>query len=229
MDGARPKRSFMFSNQVLDQSILGPLSAAVPIWTAWKWFTMWLYCHKRSHMSDSGRGIQSYCVVMMAILPVLRDFHFYLIPPPEIHWKPLYDRVAHIHHTNVDVGPITGPVDAPRRASASIGRAWPFTGSCHASDPCAVSSFNMPALTPAQGHAVWSAFVAPGRRGQNARLLPLPSSQYLSCTTTALYGPLPLDKWFGTFQRRPPDASTRRDERFLAAARKKMTRLRRAS
>jgi sterol desaturase/sphingolipid hydroxylase (fatty acid hydroxylase superfamily) len=215
---ARDKPQFMFSNQLLD-NLFWTFVSGVPIWTAWEVVTMWLYANKLIPYVD-WREHPIYCVVMMVIIPVLRDFHFYLIHRL-IHWKPLYDRVHHIHHTNVDVGPITGlsmhPVEHLLYWSG-VAIHWIVP-----SHPIhALFHLQHAALTPAQGHVGFERVVLhKGVAVKTHDFFHYLHHKYFECNY-GNDGPLPLDKWFGTFNDGTDASTEAMNERFLAAARKKM-------
>eukprot|EP01037_Dinobryon_pediforme_P017792 gene17791-18012_t len=213
---ARDNPQFLFKNQVLD-NLFWTYVSGVPIWTAFEVVTMWLYANKLiPYVNIAEHPV--YFVVMMCLVPIIRDFHFYLIHRL-IHWKPLYDRIHYVHHTNVDVGPVTGLAMHP------LEHFLYWTGVIvHWIVPShpihALFHLQHAAITPAQGHAGFETVVLhEGLEIKTHDFFHYLHHKYFECNYGA-DGALPLDKWFGTFNDGTDASTDAMNERFLAAARK---------
>jgi sterol desaturase/sphingolipid hydroxylase (fatty acid hydroxylase superfamily) len=212
---ARDKPQFMFANQVLD-NLFWTFASGVPIWTAYEVVTMWLYANKMIPYVD-WREHPIYCVALMALIPAIRDFHFYLIHRL-IHWKPLYDAVHRVHHTNVDVGPITGismhPVEHLLYFSGVLIHWIVPSHPIHA-----LFHLQHAGLTPALGHSGFERIVVhEGVAIKTNDFFHYLHHKYFECNYGG-DGPLPLDKWFGTFNDGTDASTEAMNERFIAAAR----------
>ena len=103
LDNNNPK--FWFKNQTKD-GVFWVFLSAVPIWTAYEAFTLWLYANKYIPWM-TWESYPLIIVVMFILVPTWRSFHFYLVHRL-LHWGPLY-RIAHIvHHRHSNPGPWSG-------------------------------------------------------------------------------------------------------------------------
>src|SRR5271166_3105449 len=94
--------SYLFRSQ-LKENVFRTLLSAVPIWTAFEVVTFWAQANGRVPVV-SWQSHPVYCVLLMLIIPIFHDGHFYLIHRL-IHWPPLYRTVHYLHHKNVNAGP----------------------------------------------------------------------------------------------------------------------------
>ena len=214
---ARDNPIFLFKNQFLD-NVFWTAASAVPIWTAYEVVTLWLYANKLIPYV-SFRDHPIYCVLMMCAVPVLRDFHFYAIHRI-IHWGPLYRWVHYLHHNNVNVGPVSGismhPVEHLLYWSGVVFHWIVPSHPIHA-----LFHIQHAGITPAQGHAGFERIViAQGVAIQTHDFFHYLHHKYFECNYGA-DGPLPLDKWFGSFNDGTPEATERMNERFLQRAKQK--------
>jgi sterol desaturase/sphingolipid hydroxylase (fatty acid hydroxylase superfamily) len=214
---ARDNPIFLFRNQVLD-NLFWTVASAVPIWTAYEVLTMWLYANNYiPYVSFAEHPY--YCVFMFAIVPLLRDFHFYWIHRL-IHWGPLYKWVHYLHHNNVNYGPLTGismhPVEHLFYWSGVIFHWIVPSHPLHA-----LWHIQHAGITPAQGHIGFEkVVVADGVAVPTGDFFHYLHHKYFECNY-GIDGPFPLDRWFGTFHDGTKDAQVRMDERFLSRAAQK--------
>jgi sterol desaturase/sphingolipid hydroxylase (fatty acid hydroxylase superfamily) len=208
---------FMFRNQLYD-NIFWTVVSAVPIWTAYEVVTMWGYANGYfPYVSPQEHPI--YFVVMMCLIPIFRELHFYSIHRIS-HWGPLYKYAHYLHHNNVNVGPFTGlsmhPIEHLLYFSGVLIH-WVIP-----SHPIhAIFHLQHAAITPAQSHSGFERVVLTDDFAvQTGDMFHNLHHKYFECNYGA-DGPLPLDKMFGTFHDGTKEAQTRMDERFLARAAQK--------
>jgi sterol desaturase/sphingolipid hydroxylase (fatty acid hydroxylase superfamily) len=211
---AKENPNFLFRNQTLD-NLFWTFASAVPIWTAFEVVTMWLYANGViPYLSPAEHPV--WFAVMMLLVPLMRETHFYLIHRL-IHWPPLYKYVHYLHHTNVDPGPATGLAMHP------VEHLLYFTGVLiHWIIPShpihAIFHVQHAGITPAQGHAGFERVVfydgAAIKTGDYFHYL---HHRYFECNYGG-DGPVNLDRWFGTFHDGSSDAATRMNERLRARA-----------
>jgi len=97
--------NFLFRNQLYDNIFWSSISG-VAFWTAYEAFYMWSAAnHHVPYVSWREHPI--YCSVILLLVPLWREFHFYWVHRA-IHWKPLYKYVHYLHHKNVQPGPWSG-------------------------------------------------------------------------------------------------------------------------
>lgn len=214
---ARDNRLFLFRSQFLD-NVFWTAVSGVPIWTAYEVFTWWAYANGYIPHANWGEH-PVYCVAMMALIPVMRDVHFYLIHRL-IHWGPLYRWVHYLHHNNVNVGPVTGlamhPVEHLFYWSGVLVH-WVIP-----SHPVHILwHLQHAALTPQQGHAGFARVVLiEGIEVKTSDYFHYLHHKYFECN----YGPdaaLPLDKWFGSFHDGTDAATQGMNARFMARAKQR--------
>ncbi len=214
---ARDNPVFLFRNQVLD-NLFWTVISAVPIWTAWEALTYWFYANGYiPYVSIEEHPI--YFLFMLAIIPLLRDLHFYFIHRL-IHWGPLYRWVHYLHHNNVTYGPLSGtsmhPVEHLLYFSGVVIHWIVPSHPIHA-----LFHLQHAGITPAQGHVGFDRVVlADGVAVKTGDFFHYLHHRYFECNY-GIDGPFPLDKWFGTFHDGTEASTTAMNERFLARAQQK--------
>lgn len=208
---------FLFSNQLID-NLFWTVVSSVPIWTTYEVVTMWLYANKLiPYVSWADHPI--YCAILMLVIPLIRDVHFFLIHRL-IHWGPLYRWVHYLHHNNVDCGPFTGlsmhPVEHIAYFSGVILH-WVLP-----SHPIhALFHLQHAALSPAQGHAGFDRIVMGDGVGvKTGDYFHYLHHKYFECNYGA-DGGMPLDEWFGSFNDGTQASIDAMNERFIARAQQK--------
>jgi sterol desaturase/sphingolipid hydroxylase (fatty acid hydroxylase superfamily) len=210
---ATSNTAFLFKSQTIDNLIWTFLSG-VPIWTAYEVVTLWLYAHHYIP-SVSIEAHPIYCGIILLLIPVFRDFHFYLIHRL-IHSHALYHTIHKLHHNNVNPGPWSGlsmhPVEHLLYFSV-VAIHWIVP-----SNPLhAIFNLTHAGLAPAPGHAGFEKVVV----GDNHAIDTHSYEHYLhhkffECNYAD--GVIPLDKWFGTFHDGSADAEQRMNKRFMDRA-----------
>lgn len=211
---ARNNDTFMFRNQTLD-NLFWTYASAVPIWTAFEVVTMWLYANNIiPYISPQENPV--WFVIMMLLVPLMRETHFYLIHR-FIHWPPLYKHVHFLHHNNVDPGPITGLAMHP------VEHLLYFTGiMIHWIIPShpihALFHSQHAAITPAQGHVGFERVVLlEGVQVKTGDYFHYLHHKYFECNYGG-DGPVNLDRFFGSFHDGSEEGGRRMNERFMARA-----------
>jgi sterol desaturase/sphingolipid hydroxylase (fatty acid hydroxylase superfamily) len=214
---SRDNKIFLFKNQVLD-NLFWTVVSAVPIWTAYEVATLWAYANKLIPYVDL-REHPYYSVLLMCLIPMIRDVHFYAIHRL-IHWGPLYRWIHYLHHNNVNVGPLSGlsmhPVEHIFYFSGVLLH-WVLP-----SHPIhALFHLQHAALSPAQGHAGFDrVVVADGVAVKTHDFFHYLHHKYFECNYGA-DGPVPLDKWFGSFHDGTDQSTESMNARFMARAKQK--------
>jgi sterol desaturase/sphingolipid hydroxylase (fatty acid hydroxylase superfamily) len=214
---ARDNDIFMFKNQVFD-NLFWSVASAVPIWTAYECLTLWLMANAYiPTVSFTEHPI--YVIFMLAIIPLLRDIHFYWTHRL-LHWGPVYKWVHYLHHNNVNYGPFTGvsmhPVEHLVYFSGVI-----FHWIVPSHPVHAIFHLIHAGITPAQGHAGFERIeIVDGVEVKVGDFFHYLHHKYFECNY-GIDGPFPLDKWFGTFHDGTDVATKAMDERFLARAAQK--------
>lgn len=208
--------AFLRKNQLID-NLFWTVASAVPIWTAYEVLTLWMYANHFIHfVSWSENSV--YLGLFFVSIPVLRDLHFYLIHRL-LHWRPLYRRVHHLHHNNVNVGPFTGlsmhPVEHILYFSGIILH-WIIP-----SHPVlALFHVQHAALAAAQGHLGFERIVVrEGIEIKTEDYFHYLHHKHFECNYGG-DGFIPLDRWFGTFHNGSDAAAEKMNKRFLKANRK---------
>lgn len=214
---ARDNPIFLFRNQAMD-NLFWTVASAVPIWSAYEVLTLWLYANNYiPYVSIEDHPI--YFVFMMCMVPLIRELHFFAIHRIS-HWGPLYRWAHYLHHNNVNVGPMSGlsmhPIEHLLYFSGIIIH-WIIP-----SHPIhALFHIQHAGITPAQGHAGFERIVLiEGVAVKTHDFFHYLHHRYFECNYGA-DGPIPLDRWFGTFHDGTIEAQTRMDERFLLRAKQK--------
>jgi len=90
-------KQFMFGNQNIDNIIL-TFASGVIIWTIFELGILWIAAHRFIEVI-SIRDNPIYFILMIFLVHLWRDLHFYLIHRL-IHFQPLYAIAHRIHHKN---------------------------------------------------------------------------------------------------------------------------------
>jgi sterol desaturase/sphingolipid hydroxylase (fatty acid hydroxylase superfamily) len=192
---------FLFKNQVWD-NIFWNLTSGALIWTAYEAVTLWLFANGKIPYVD-WRAHPVYCVLIMLLVPFLRQAHFYWAHL-FTHWRPVFNASHYLHHKNINIGPWSGLTMHP------IEHLIYFTGVLlHWVIPShpihAIYHLMHAGLSPAQGHTGFYKWLIRGERGLTADAY----FHYLHHRFfTVNYGveSVPFDKWFGTFHDGSPKA-----------------------
>ena len=102
---AKNNKTFTFNNQLYD-NIFWCLASGVTIWSAYEVVTLWAFANGLLPFIEL-RTNPVWFVVFMALIPAIRELHFYLVHRL-LHWRPLYELAHKLHHRNVNVGPWSG-------------------------------------------------------------------------------------------------------------------------
>jgi sterol desaturase/sphingolipid hydroxylase (fatty acid hydroxylase superfamily) len=199
--------AFLFGNQHID-NIIWNFASAVPIWTAFEAVTLWAYANRIIPYVDF-TAHPLYCTVLLFLVPLWREFHFYLVHRL-IHVRVLY-RLAHkTHHYNVNPGPWSGLAMHPLEHLlyfTCVLIHWIVP-----SNPAhAVFNLVHAALSPAPGHTGFDRIVV----GNDVAI---DTTGYLHYLHHKLFecnyggGTIPVDRWFGTFH----DGSKQSEQRMHA-------------
>jgi sterol desaturase/sphingolipid hydroxylase (fatty acid hydroxylase superfamily) len=191
------------------------LGSGVPIWTAYEVLTLWAFANGYIPFLFFFEN-PVWFVALMLLIPLIREFHFYLIHRL-IHWPPLYRTVHALHHKNANPGPWSGlamhPVEHVLYFSGVLIH-WIIP-----SHPIHVI-FHLQhlAFAPSQGHSGFERVIIKGnaavRTGDYFHYL---HHKFFECN----YGNdlMPIDDWFGTFHDGSDEAEARMNERFLGRQR----------
>ncbi len=202
--------AFLFNDQTLD-NLFWTFASGVVIWSGFEIGLFWAAANGYLRLV-SLEAHPVYVVVLFLLIPVWRDVHFYVVHRL-IHWPPLYRRVHSLHHNNVNPGPWSGlamhPVEhALYFSTALIFLVVPF-------HPLHLLFTLVHAgLSPAPGHAGFERM----ELGGDASLdLTVGHGHYLhhkffECNYAD--GPIPVDKWFGTFHDGSEESEARMIQRF---------------
>jgi len=204
-------RAFLLGRQNAD-NLIWTFASGVPIWTAYESVMLWLFASGRiAFVSWSAHPV--YCVVLMLLVPLIHDVHFYCVHRL-LHWPPLYRMVHSYHHNNVNPGPWSGLAMHP------VEHALYFSGALiYAIIPAhpihALFHLLSVGLGPAQSHAGFDKVVLGDTLGVNTHgFQHYLHHKYFECNYSD--GAIPLDKWFGTFHDGSPEAQSAMDNRFRA-------------
>ena len=207
---ARDNPIFLFRNQVLD-NIFWTVISAVPIWTAYEVLSLWAMANGYiPFVSFAEHPV--YCVILLLLIPLFREVHFYLVHRL-IHWPPLYRTVHALHHKNANPGPWSGMAMHP------VEHVLYFSGVLiHWIIPShpihVIFHLQHLAFTPSQGHSGFERVIIKGnaavRTGDYFHYL---HHKYFECN----YGNdlMPIDAWFGTYHDGSDEAQARMNERFM--------------
>ena len=214
---ARNNRLFLFRDQTLD-NLFWMLCGAVPIWSAYEVLTMWMFANGYiPFVSVEEHPV--YFVVLMCIIPLIRDIHYYIVHRIS-HWGPIYRWVHYLHHNNVEVGPFSGLSMHP------VENLWYWSGvMIHWIIPShpihALFHLHHAALTPAPSHSGFERVVfADGVGVKTGDFFHYLHHKYFECNYGG-DGVLPLDRWFGTFHDGTDEAERKMNEKFLTRTEQK--------
>ncbi len=197
---AQDSPAFLFRRQTAD-NLLRTLLSGVPIWTAYEALAYWVFANGWVPWISLETHPLWFALLVLA-MPALHDVHFYFVHRL-LHWPPLYRWAHRVHHTNVNPGPWSGLAMHPAEHLLYFSGillhlvipSHPFHAMFHGL---------VSALGPARGHAGFERLVIGGK------LLPVKCHQHylhhkhFECNYGD--GPVPLDKWMGTFHDGSPEA-----------------------
>lgn len=212
---SKDNSAFMFRSQTPD-NMFWTFFSGIPFWTLFEVLMLWAYANAWLPVV-SYQEHPVYFVFIMLVIPVFRDFHFYLVHRM-LHWPPLYRYVHYLHHNNVNPGPWSGLSMHP------VEHFFYFT--CvliHLVVPShplhAIFNLLHAGLSPAQGHLGYDKVIVEENEtldtGAYSHYL---HHKYFECNYAD--GVMPLDKWFGTFHDGTKEAQEEMDKRFQARAQK---------
>ncbi len=206
---------FLFKSQNID-NIIWSFASGVPIWTAFEAITLWLFANGYVpwfNYLDS----PVYFVLMIVLIPIWRDFHFYVVHRI-LHWPPLYKYVHKLHHKNVNPGPWSGLAMHPVEHLlyfTTVMLHWIIP-----SHPMhAVFNLMHAALSPAPGHTGFDKIVLGEETAIDTHCYAHYLHQrYFECNYAD--GVIPLDKWFGTFHDGSEESRLKMKQRLVARSTK---------
>lgn len=212
---AQGSKRFLFGDQVRD-NMLRSLGIGVPTITVYEAVTWWAFANGHIGWVDPQAGPIAFwaqAALLLFLAPVIHAVHFYLVHRL-LHWRPLYRRVHHIHHLNVEVGPWSGlamhPVEQILYFSTVVVQ-WAL-----AAHPInALFQIHVAAFSPALGHSGFEKLMIGERMGvDSGNYFHYLHHKYFECN----YGGslAPLDKLFGTFHDGSEAAHTAMRARMLA-------------
>lgn len=207
--------AFLFRNQTID-NLIWSLGSGVPIWTAWQVVTLWLFANGYIP-SVSFEEHPVYCVIVMLLVPLFREIHFYLVHRM-IHWPPIYRAVHKLHHGNVNPGPWSGlamhPVEHVLYFSGVLIHWIVPSHPVHA-----MFQLVHAGLSPAPGHTGFDKMVVGDENAVDTHCYAhYLHHKFFECNYAD--GAVPLDKWFGTFHDGSKEAEEAMNRRFMTRAAK---------
>jgi len=205
--------AFLFRNQTADNMIWS-LGSGVPIRTAYEVVTLWAFANGWIPFVDWATH-PIYAVLLMLLIPVIRDAHFYLIHRL-IHWPPLYRSVHKLHHNNVNPGPWSGlamhPVEHVLYFSGVLIHWIVPSHPVHA-----LFHLFHAQLAPAPGHAGFDKLLIGKRAAIDTDSYDhYLHHKYFECNYGD--GTIPIDKWMGTFHDGSEASHEAMNRRFMARA-----------
>jgi sterol desaturase/sphingolipid hydroxylase (fatty acid hydroxylase superfamily) len=205
--------NFLFRNQLLD-NVFWNVVSAVPILTAYEVLALWAQANRYAPVV-SWRAHPAYCVLLMMLIPLFHEIHFYSTHRM-IHWPPLYRAVHSVHHHNVNPGPWSGLAMHPVEHLVYFSGMLLFL--VVPSSPLHVLFYaTYLGLSPSQGHTGFDRLVLAGQTSLDSEnYAHYLHHKYFEVNYT---DPLiPLDKWFGTFH----DGSAKAQEEMNRRVRKRI-------
>ena len=208
---ATKSKTFMFGSQVRE-NMFWSLASGVTIWSAYEVATWWVYANGLlPFMSWASNPV--WFVVLLLLIPMIREVHFYLVHRLLLHWKPLYRLAHYLHHRNVSIGPWSGlsmhPVEHVLYFSGVLIHWLILSHPIHA-----MYHLMHLAISPAAGHSGYDRIGAEGGRGVTiGAYMHYLHHQYFECN----YGGdgLPIvDKLMGTFHDGTKEAHERMTQRL---------------
>ena len=101
------KKKFLFGNQVYDNMAYSLISGSFFI-TFYEVIALWLYSNNFFYFSSvNWNDNLIYCVILLFLLPIYKDAHFYL-GHRFVHTRPLYKYAHYVHHKNLNPIPWSG-------------------------------------------------------------------------------------------------------------------------
>jgi sterol desaturase/sphingolipid hydroxylase (fatty acid hydroxylase superfamily) len=201
--------AFLFGKQNLD-NIIWTLGSSLPAWTLFEVVSLWLFANNYvPYVSWIDNPI--YCTVILILIPIFKDLHFYLIHRA-LHWPPLYKLVHSLHHNSVNPAPWSGLAMHPIESLAYFSGALihliipsnPFHFLFHI--------YSM-GIAPALSHTGYERLQVGGVNmvsgGSQMHYL---HHKYFECNYGV--GLIPIDKWCGTFHDGTPESQAKMEERF---------------
>jgi sterol desaturase/sphingolipid hydroxylase (fatty acid hydroxylase superfamily) len=198
-----PRQSdrFTFGSQTRE-NVFWALASGVPIWTAYEVVTHWLFANGHiTWLRWSQHPI--WIVVIMALIPIYREFHFYAIHRL-IHVPALYRRIHALHHRNTNPGPWSGlsmhPIEHVLYFSAVVVHWVVPSHPLHAM----YTMFHL-AMAPVPGHSGFDRIeLGAGHSLSTNCLAHYLHHKYFEVNYSD--GAVPLDRWFGSFHDGSPEA-----------------------
>ena len=185
---------FLFHNQNLDNIFL-TFASGVTIWSGFEIGILWLAANEYISVINAQQNL-IYFVVMILLVHLWRDLHFYLIHRL-IHFEPFYSIAHRIHHKNVNPGPWSGLAMHPIEhlfyfSCALLYIIFPFHPAF------VIVALVHAGLSPAPGHSGFERIkIAEDKTFDSEAHAHYLHHKYFECNYAD--GILPLDRWFGTF------------------------------
>lgn len=211
--------AFLFGRQHID-NLIWTFGSAVPIWTAFEALTLWAFANGViPYVSFADNPV--YCIVLYLLLPLIHEFHFYVVHRI-IHIPFLYRTVHRIHHNNVNPGPWSGlamhPVEHLLYFSG-IFIHWVLP-----SNPVhAIFHIVYVGVTPTRSHSGFDKVIV----GEKHAIEMDSYDHYLHhkyFEVNYAGGVIPLDRWFGTFHDGSAEAEAKMNRRLMERAQREAAR-----
>jgi sterol desaturase/sphingolipid hydroxylase (fatty acid hydroxylase superfamily) len=186
-------KQFLFGSQTKDNIFL-TFCSGVFIWSCFEIFILWFAANNNVNLINLDESM-FYFVVMLLLIHLWRDLHFYLIHRL-IHYEPLYKWAHKTHHRNINPGPWSGLAMHPIEhifyfSCALLYLFFPFHPAF------IIVTLVHAGLSPAPGHAGFERIKADDETSFDidsyAHYL---HHKHFECNYAD--GILPLDRWFGT-------------------------------
>jgi len=208
----RASSRFTFGHQTKD-NVFWSLASGVPIMTAFEVIGLWLFANGSiPWLRWADHPV--WFVVLMLLIPIWREFHFYAIHRL-IHVPALYKRVHALHHRNVNPGPWSGLAMHPFEHLAyfsAMAIHWIVP-----SHPLHMLFTELHlAMAPVPGHAGFDEVEVGGATLSTHGYAHYLHHKYFEVNYSD--GAVPLDRWFGSFHAGSPDAMDRLRARRAVAA-----------
>lgn len=186
--------TFLFKNQLWD-NLFWTVCSGVPIWTAYEALTLWLQANGYAPTVDWAAH-PLYCTLLLFAVYGWLSIHFYSghrLP----HWRPFYRLAHHLHHKNVNVGPWSGlamhPIEHVIYFSAAALLWFIPSHPVHG-----IFLLVVLGLTPTLSHLGFDRLVLSDKVSMNTEdYMHFLHHKYVQVNFGG--GPIPLDKWLGTF------------------------------
>lgn len=204
---------FLFGDQVRDNTFR-TLGFAVPIITAYEVVTYWLFANGYLGLfsfAEDSAGFWIWFVVLLLLMPVIHSTHFYFTHRM-LHSKPLYKRVHHIHHNNIQVGPFSGLAMHPLELTiyfSTVCVQWVLA--LHPLN--ALFQLQFAIFNAAMSHTGYDKILLTDDVGvESSSYFHFLHHKYFECNYGGAIAP--MDKWFGTFHDGSIDAQERMQQRM---------------